>query len=250
MLSRLNRTLALRLRTKPLSMRNAEAVVSISFDDFPESAWTVGGALLEKAGVQATYFTSSGLLSSSENGLRVASAAEVAQAHGAGHEIGCHTYDHVDCRGLRASELNEQLSLNSESLRGITGDIPVTFAYPRGSFGVSTKRTVIARYACARTSYRGLNAGTIDLAAVRAIPLYSRAFDRRSIERLLDDAMEKAAWVNFYTHDIDDAPSGFGSTPAHLAETLDLIRDRQIRVLPVRDALAFVGLGNQQDGGA
>ena len=47
-------------RTMPLG--NAGPIVSFTFDDFPRSAYSVGGAMLEKFGARGTYYVTAGLM--------------------------------------------------------------------------------------------------------------------------------------------------------------------------------------------
>ena len=39
----------------------AKGVFSLSFDDFPETAWTEAGPILAEHGIQATYYVCGGL---------------------------------------------------------------------------------------------------------------------------------------------------------------------------------------------
>ena len=50
----LNRRLTARIPVNPVRNKSASALVSFTFDDFPRSAWTVGGPILKQHGVCAT----------------------------------------------------------------------------------------------------------------------------------------------------------------------------------------------------
>ena len=43
-------------------MRNAQPLISFTFDDFPRSALTVGGEILERHGARGTYYASLGVM--------------------------------------------------------------------------------------------------------------------------------------------------------------------------------------------
>jgi len=55
-------------------------------------------------------------------------------------------------------------------------------------------------------------------------------------------ALHGRGWLIFHTHDVSDAPSKYGSTPAMLDWALSHLAEVRIPVLPVREALS-VALG-------
>ncbi len=48
-----------------VSLGNNGPIVSFTFDDFPRSAYTVGGAILEEFGARGTYYATAGLMNRS-----------------------------------------------------------------------------------------------------------------------------------------------------------------------------------------
>src|SRR5215471_13969518 len=106
-------------------------IATISFDDFPRSAWTVGGQILESYGVRGTYFVSAAF---SPDRLRREPAHgitpgvtyyeldDLAAAYERGHEIGCHTFDHIRAPELTNSALEESIARNAEFVRQHLGD--------------------------------------------------------------------------------------------------------------------------------
>ena len=50
-------------------------------------------------------------------------------------------------------------------------------------------------------------------------------------------------WLCFYTHDVSNDPSEYGSTPAMLAEALDLTAEARLEIVPMRDAVR-IALGD------
>ncbi len=57
------------LLVKPAPLRPDAAIASLSFDDFPRSAWTVGGPILARHGVRATYYVAGRFCGGQEDGL-------------------------------------------------------------------------------------------------------------------------------------------------------------------------------------
>ncbi len=84
-------------RSKPLAMRNAAPLVSFTFDDVPDSAYTNGAAVLDRHGLHGTFYVASGTCGSMDTHWRVIGEDQVRALHGGGHEIGCHTFSHVAC---------------------------------------------------------------------------------------------------------------------------------------------------------
>ncbi|MEE9184603.1 MAG: hypothetical protein V3U39_09040, partial [Acidimicrobiia bacterium] len=55
---RLNRSLTQLAARTTIRSRLPAPVVTFTFDDFPQSAWSVGGRILERHNARATYFLS------------------------------------------------------------------------------------------------------------------------------------------------------------------------------------------------
>jgi peptidoglycan/xylan/chitin deacetylase (PgdA/CDA1 family) len=71
-------------------------LLSFTFDDFPRSSYTNGGTILNNFGFKATYYVSLGLMGKE---LPVGPAfinEDIEKLMKDGHELGCHTYDHLD----------------------------------------------------------------------------------------------------------------------------------------------------------
>src|SRR5579863_8295658 len=74
----------------------AEPVVSFAFDDFPRSALTEGGRMLREAGWTGTFYTAGGFCGRRVDGVDYFSRDDLIQVDRDGHEIGCHTYTHMN----------------------------------------------------------------------------------------------------------------------------------------------------------
>ena len=62
----------------------------------------------------------------------------------------------------------------------------------------------------------GLNVGRLDLSFLRAYRVYSRSLQKKTIERVINQAINSNAWLIFYTHDVSHDPSPWGITVADL----------------------------------
>jgi peptidoglycan/xylan/chitin deacetylase (PgdA/CDA1 family) len=229
-------------RSKPHLMRNDAPLVSFTFDDVPESAYTHGAAVLEECGVRGTFYIAGGTCGVSGLDWRVIARDQVSALHHRGHEIGCHTFSHARVDQLDAQALDQECQRNRELLQALCPGIAVAnFCYPFGRTSFARKLQLANSFASCRGIYQGINGGTVDLAMLRVIELYDRTLTADKLQRILDDTRERNAWLIFYTHDVADPPSWIGCSPQLLRTAVMAAQAAQLRCLPVRDALAAIG---------
>jgi peptidoglycan/xylan/chitin deacetylase (PgdA/CDA1 family) len=230
------------LCTRPAKIDWPGGVVSFTFDDFPRSAWVNGGAILEQFDRRGTYYAAMGLAGTDSNLGPMFAPDDLRAAHAQGHEIACHTYSHRDCCRASPAEIAAEIERNAAALAAIVDDAALdNFAYPFGGVSLTAKNTLGGRFASCRGTGRGINQGTVDLADLFSTSIYSWDFDRERLCQLIDDAQAEGGWVIFYTHDVADAPSPFGCTPAQF-QSIVAYAAENAPVLPVREVLAGLGL--------
>ena len=233
------------LCTRPAKVDWPGGVVSFTFDDFPRSAWTNGGPILEDYGRRGTYYAAMGLAGTASNLGPMFEIDDLRAAHARGHEIACHTYHHRDCARTAPAEIAAEIDANAAALsQALDGAAMSNFAYPFGGVSLTAKHALSARFASCRGTGRGLNQGTVDLADLFSTSLYSRDFGRDRLCQLIDDAQAGSGWLILYTHDVADEPSPFGCTPAQF-QSIVAYAAENAPVLPVRDVLAGLGLAGQ-----
>ncbi|HTQ34674.1 MAG TPA: polysaccharide deacetylase family protein [Stellaceae bacterium] len=243
--ARLARALGGFLQVRPVKIACPGGAVSFTFDDFPRSAWTNGGAILEEYGCRGTYYAAMGLAGTANDLGPMFDLADLRAAHARGHEIACHTFSHRDCARVPPREIAAEIDDNAAALSAALGGAAVrNFAYPFGGVSQSAKQALSHRFVSCRGTGRGLIRGAADLADLPSTSLYSRDFDRDHLCQLIDDAHADGAWLICYTHDVADAPSRFGCTPAQF-RSLVAYAVENASVLPVRDVLARLGLANE-----
>lgn len=236
---RLGAALTRRLPIKPAPVRFEHPVASISFDDFPRSAWTVGGPILARWGARATYYASGRFCGISEDGLDYYDRDDLRAVAAAGHEIGCHSFGHLHGTKTGSGALMADLDANDAFFREVLGDFrPASFAFPYGEASPRTKAAISKRYATCRGIYPGVNRGWTDLAQLRAAPLEARSWDAATVEALVADTAQNGGWLIFFSHDVSDAPSPYGCSPAMLEHALATLAGAGIAALPVKHALA------------
>lgn len=235
------------LSTRPAKIEWPGGVVSFTFDDFPRSARINGGAILEKFDKRGTYYAAMGLAGTASPLGPMFDADDLRAVHAQGHEIACHTYSHRDCCRAAPNEIAAEIERNAAALAELI-DAPLdNFAYPFGGVSLTAKNALAGRFASCRGTGRGLNQGTVDLADLLATSIYGQDFDRDALCQLIDDAQAANGWVIFYTHDIADAPSPFGCTPAQF-QAIVAYAAENAPVLPVCDVIAGLGLAERRSG--
>jgi peptidoglycan/xylan/chitin deacetylase (PgdA/CDA1 family) len=163
------RFLARHVPTKSLRKVNPQPLVSFTFDDVPVSACREGAAILEAQGMRATYFVCAAGRGAASPCGPLASTDDIAALASRGHEIGCHTYSHHAVSTLSRRELAGDLDANRAALGAICGgNLVRNFAFPYGDVSFGAKRYLGRRFDSCRTVRPGLNAGTIDLGALRS----------------------------------------------------------------------------------
>jgi peptidoglycan/xylan/chitin deacetylase (PgdA/CDA1 family) len=242
--SRLIRELGGLLATRPAKVTWPGGVVSFTFDDFPRSAWLDGAPVLERHSARGTYYAAMGFANGGNHLGAMFENGDLRAAHARGHEIACHTFSHRDCMRAPRAEIVAEIERNGAALAELLGSAPANFAYPFGGVSQGAKQAVQRRFASCRGTGRGINRGTVDLADLRANSLYDRDFDCDGLRRLIDEARATGGWLVFFTHDVCDAPSDFGCTPAQLDRIAAYAAEKAAAVLPVRDVLARLGLGD------
>lgn len=213
-----------------------EGIVSFSFDDFPCTALTEGGAILERHRARGTYYASMGLLGSDGALGPLFELDDLRRAHAFGHEIGCHTFTHLNCAEVTKDVLVEESTRNTAALSRALGVAPSSFAFPFGAASEHARRVLRPRYASCRGIQPGLNRSPADLAELKANKIYDREYDAARIHVLVEEARETGTWLIFYTHDVREDPSPWGCRPHQLEDAVAYAAER-CKVLTVGEVL-------------
>ncbi len=115
------------------------------------------------------------------------------------------------------------------------------FAYPYGLASVWRKPQLAQNFRSARGILPGVNSDVIDLQFLRASPLVNCEIDIAGVDRYFDEAVASGGWLIFYGHDVVDAPSPYGCTPALLRHALKAAEKRNMPIVTVAEALRRIG---------
>jgi len=238
-LQRINHVATRAIAVKRVRSRLQAPVASVTFDDFPRSAWEKGRAILDRYGAKATFYAAGAFCDRTTDGIAYFTPKDLAEIRDAGHELGCHTFSHLHGTGVASASLMRDIDRNQDFIASVLGDYRLTsFAYPYGDVSPRTKLLFANRFPTSRGILPGVNAGLIDLAQLNAIGLEKRHWNPAAVERAVDEAVRRKAWIIFFTHDIDDRPSLYGATPEMLDHALGALRRARMDIIPVKHAMA------------
>jgi len=241
LIDQMRRRAARHLDVEAVEIALARGIFSLSFDDFPASAWTEAGPILAEHGVRATYYVCGGLCDGVNMDRDQFRVEHLQALHAAGHEVGCHTYGHTSALRMSGEALRLSLDANAAWVaERLDGHRMTTFAWPFGDCSVAAKRYVRGRFELARGVRDGVNAGREDRGLIKSIGLESRRLPGYDLEALMAEAATRRGWLTAYGHDVSDRPTDYGCTPDDLDRVLRLAKAAGLEVLPIGEAWRLV----------
>ncbi len=235
------------LAVEAVEIAPAKGVFSLSFDDFPATAWTEAGPILAAHGVKATYYVCGGLCGGVNMDRDQYRLEHLQALHAAGYEVGCHTWGHTSALRMDAEALRLSLDANAAWVaERLDGYRMATFAWPFGDATVGAKGVVSRRFDLARGVRDGVNAGREDRALIKSIGLESRRLPHYDLAGLMAETAARRGWLTAYGHDVSDRPTDYGCTAEDLDRVLKLARASGLEILPVGEA--WHKIRNERDG--
>lgn len=230
------------LYRRAVPLENREPVVSFTFDDFPRSAYSVGGSILEQFGARGTFYAAWGLMNTCNELGDHFRADDLDSLLERGHELGSHTYSHISCRTSSCSAFCEDAEKGRRAVEKVTGVESSNFAYPFGDVTLRGKQALESSFASIRGIIPGLNGPEADLNLLRANSLYGDLEAARRAEELIAENLRRKSWLIFYTHDVRPNHSPFGCTPELFESVVSSVSRSGCRILTVREALFEAGV--------
>ncbi len=218
-------------------LASRKPLVSFCFDDFPRTALTVGGSVLQTFGLRGTYYVAMGL---KDKATELGEHFNLEDLHSLvekGHELASHTYCHISSRKVSSSTFCRDARRGRDAICEI-GLVPsANFAYPFGDVTIASKKLVGRDMASCRGTQVGVNGPRIDLNLLRANRLYGDLEQLQTVEHLLTLNKARNAWLIFYTHDVRPNPSKYGCTARLLEMAVAKALAAGSEVLPVMDVV-------------
>ena len=236
----------LRRRIARLEVRREAAaepagpMVSISFDDAPVSAATAGAKILADRGARGTFFIAMGLAGQDGPMGRNADAGEVRALMDAGHEIGCHTFSHLNCGVAPAGITTGDVERNRAALAALGVPEPASFAFPYGEVSSPAKIALGGRFALLRALHHGVIHKGADLNQAPAVGIEGDGGEAAA-RRWLHRAIAERGWLILYSHDVQETPSPYGCTPQALARLVDEAQAAGAEIVTVAEGCRRIG---------
>ncbi|MBL9189555.1 MAG: polysaccharide deacetylase family protein [Opitutaceae bacterium] len=217
-------------------------VISFTFDDFPKSALTCGGAVLEQHGLAATYYTSFGLMGRTiETGL-IFDQDDIPRLLQGGHELGCHTHDHCPAWETATADYMASVQRNATALAAlVAGRQFETHSYPISYPRPATKRRLGRIFRGCRFGGQMRNADVVDLNCLSSFFLEQCGENIGSVERIIGETVESGGWLIFSTHDVEAAPTRYGCTPEFFERVVACAVRSGAEILPMAKMMATLG---------
>jgi hypothetical protein len=223
-------------------MRNQNAIISFTFDDFPRSALLNGGAILAENGAAGTYYASLGLMGQNAPTGEIFQTADIPHLLQSGHELGCHTFDHCHAYNTPARDFEKSVVRNGQALRALAAPVQFqTLSYPISCPRPDTKRRCARYFAACRSGGQTDNSGRLDLNNMQAYFLEQSRGNSDGIKAAIDACCRRGGWLIFATHDVCRQPTRFGCEPGFFAEIVRYSVNSGAEILPVSAGLAAIG---------
>lgn len=206
-------------------------IVSFTFDDAPETAFTIGGEILESANMRGTFYLCGSLLGSDSEVGRIATRSLAEEYARRGHEIGNHSFHHVRLTDRSFFQVRQDIRRNLSALRPLVSS---SFAFPFGAYNARTRFAAASSVGCARGIRPGINQGTIDWLELFAKRVYAQDGLKGCLD-LLATCLSSGGWLIYYTHDVTAQPSPYGTTPDAFRELVAAVAASGARIATVAE---------------
>ncbi|MFO0388906.1 MAG: polysaccharide deacetylase family protein [Alphaproteobacteria bacterium] len=204
--------------------------LSICFDDFPQSAAEHGAAILEDAGLRGTFYTCFDLLGTDN----YAKTEDVLRLHKRGHEIACHTYDHINPSFNDLATVKASCAKNVAAAHELKIQLD-NFCYPQSGITPEAKRMASHMYGSSRSGFWGINTETFDAHCLKSLPLYQGHIQQ--INTYIDRLTKEKGWLVLYTHDVSEHPTEHGISPDALSHVITTCMQQNIVIKPIHEVM-------------
>lgn len=241
---------------KQFAVTTAVPLISFTFDDFPRSALSQAGSILQEYGAFGTYYASLGLMGKQSELGQMYEAEDLKELVHLGHELGCHTFGHCHSWTTPPDEYERAILENQQALARVLPEVSFqTFAYPHSAPRLAVKKVASKYFRCCRgggmkagrylhrhtAGGQTFNWGVTDLNYLCAVFLEKTIENPAVVKSLIDQNARATGWLIFATHDVCPNPSPFGCTPAFFEQVVQWSIKSGARILPVVQALQVSG---------
>jgi peptidoglycan/xylan/chitin deacetylase (PgdA/CDA1 family) len=241
-------------------------VVSFTFDDFPRTAYSVAGRILEAFGARGTYYVAPHLMGRQTDVGEICNAEDLRSVLEKGHELGTQTSHHFSARKLSPQAFRKDVEQGILEAEQVAGRPARNFAYPYGHMTLGTKKHLDSVVSSSRSIFPGINGPKIsgvktgpqingaktgaktgvklgpqiDLNLLRANRLYGDMAGAPQVEQLIQQNVAQKGWLIFYTHDVRPNPSQYGCTSELFECAVSAAAGSGSRILTVEQFLSEI----------
>jgi peptidoglycan/xylan/chitin deacetylase (PgdA/CDA1 family) len=242
--ARFNRQWARLTARSPLHIDLDHAIVTFTFDDFPKSAAATGAKALEARDWRGTYYASASYAGGTTHHGAMFDAGDLQRLVTAGHEIGCHTYDHLDCAAADLETVQQSVARNARALASMGLETALeSFAFPYGETTAACKHELGPQFSALRGVRARVNRDICDRHLLASVPIDG---GEAGIQRAVEAATsltQSPGWLIFYAHDIQDEPTEWGCTPEQFERVCEAVAASGARVQTMTEALKTLEQG-------
>lgn len=211
-------------------------IVTFSFDDCHETSLLQASKILDNYDKKGTFYMCLGLSGKSNTNGNYADSEQINHILKNGHELACHSYSHLDCRQNTLADVMTDCNKNRNTSKHLFGVDMNSFSYPYGSACPSAKKMLSKEYITLRTVKNGINSNCIDLAALKAVPMYG-GVERNVCFEWLKRLKYQSGWLIFYTHDVMNNHSYYGCTEELINNLLIECINNNIKILSIKEVV-------------
>lgn len=216
--------------------------VSICFDDFPKSAAIIAKRELDRRDWKATWYAVGSQMGTEHPEFGPMYEEDDLEALVRdGHEVGCHTYSHLDCKAADTGAILDDLRKNAAFFEARGLPPARSFAFPFGSLDVASKRTLMDQMPVLRGVRPGIHQGTVDRGLLMATGIEDYNGGTRLALEQLEQLKRESGWLIIFTHDIQEQPGPWGCTPDDFTALLEAVDDSGAEVVTVGGMFDRVG---------
>ena len=225
------------LGRRQLRLSRTAPIISFSFDDFPTTALINGGSILRKFGATGTFYASFGLMGMDSPVGQIFEAGDLGDLLDAGHELGCHTFDHCHSWDTKPREFEQSVLRNAAAVKQfLPGHAFKTLSYPLASPRPGTKRLMSRYFQCCRGGGQTFNQEVTDLNSLKAYFIEQSLHDPAAIRKVIDQCAANCGWLVFATHDVTPNHSRFGCSPEFFTGVVEYASKSGALLLPLGKA--------------
>lgn len=237
--AKISRRITPLMSRRSIPVKLSRPLVSITFDDCPASAIKNGVDRLDDYGWKSSIYVAGGLLGTTNHHGRQISAEDLLDLHNRGHEIGGHTWSHIDAQSVNIETFAEDIIKNKAFMKNLGLPTFRTFAYPYGQTQPAVKRLLESQFDGMRGIIPGIHRKDVDLNQIKSVPLFS-GDKMQAAHDILKDIAANPAWVTFFTHDIRGSHSPWGCRPDEFQTFIQAVQGINADVMPVDQAIRFI----------